>query len=617
MAKDKIKILVLTGDAPSLSRLNVGKEGRQIAHEIWGSEYRDRFQIEFELAVRRAELISLLARHRPNVVHFAGHGSEDGRIFLLSDDDKHLPLSADALKAIFAEFNETVRLVFLNACFTAPEAKAIAEVVESAVGTAKTISDRAAIAFASTFYSCLGNGFTIGQAFNLGKAQLLGAEWQGEGEISLLSRPDIDPYRTRLIETVEPSVPASVPDSSLIETDPTGRLYLSCAPSRMYETQLIALALRDRGIPLSEEALSSDRHLMDGLITEVLQSPGTSGALISLTPEAVDSQAVKSIELPLMLNRAGKGNSFFIIPTQTSDVDSGEVGVQLRSRGFQIHKLTKKKVGPTEAGEIARFALEKRISAIHKTLPKSDPLRVELYTRAQPPLEQGTALVIDWTERFKPRLATADAWTNSLLPALRDIVRVIETKAPGRVMHLDGRPSLPAVIAFGCAFIQPKGIKVGWTQHTSGRPDQMWSIDAGREPCGITVDTNSYQPDGSDLAVLVSITASVEQAFELSRPELPPFRAMVRAWKTPFGTDSLVTAGQAADAAFKIRDAVRDARTNYPRLGVIHLFMAVPSGLAMMIGQLLNVLGPVQTYDLESADSTGRYRPAVVLRPCD
>jgi len=45
--------------------------------------------------------------------------------------------------------------------------------------------------------------------------------------------------------------------------------------------------------------------------------------------------------------------------------------------------------------------------------------------------------------------------------------------------------------------------------------------------------------------------------------------------------------------------------------------MAVPAGLAMMVGQLLNVLGPIQTYDLESLSSGGQYRAAALLKPSD
>ena len=40
---------------------------------------------------------------------------------------------------------------------------------------------------------------------------------------------------------------------------------------------------------------------------------------------------------------------------------------------------------------------------------------------------------------------------------------------------------------------------------------------------------------------------------------------------------------------------------------------SVPVGLAMLIGQLLNTLGPVQTYEHIQVDAIGVYEPAAVL----
>jgi hypothetical protein len=49
--------------------------------------------------------------------------------------------------------------------------------------------------------------------------------------------------------------------------------------------------------------------------------------------------------------------------------------------------------------------------------------------------------------------------------------------------------------------------------------------------------------------------------------------------------------------------------------GKVHLmprdreWWAVPAGLAMLIGQLLNILGPVQTYEHISTEGVGVYVP--------
>ena len=55
--------------------------------------------------------------------------------------------------------------------------------------------------------------------------------------------------------------------------------------------------------------------------------------------------------------------------------------------------------------------------------------------------------------------------------------------------------------------------------------------------------------------------------------------------------------------------------------GKVHLmprdreWWAVPAGLAMLIGQLLNTLGPVQTYEHISTEGVGVYVPSSLLTP--
>lgn len=193
MSDGKVKILVLAADPSSLQHLKLDEELRAIDIKLYGGRHRDRIEFLTALAVRRGELLDLLNRHRPHVVHFSGHGSREGEIFLVSEDDNHVPLSAEALKAIFAAFKDTVRLVFFNACHSRPEAEAIVEEIDCAVGTNTRISDRAAIAFAASFYSAIASGRSIGNAVQQGKARLLSEGIHEEESIELLVKRGVDP----------------------------------------------------------------------------------------------------------------------------------------------------------------------------------------------------------------------------------------------------------------------------------------------------------------------------------------------------------------------------------------------------------------------------------------
>ena len=58
---------------------------------------------------------------------------------------------------------------------------------------------------------------------------------------------------------------------------------------------------------------------------------------------------------------------------------------------------------------------------------------------------------------------------------------------------------------------------------------------------------------------------------------------------------------------------VRRARQTCGVHGQVHLFIAVPVGLAMLIGQLLNALGQVQTHEHIPQGVTGHYVPVALL----
>ena len=59
--------------------------------------------------------------------------------------------------------------------------------------------------------------------------------------------------------------------------------------------------------------------------------------------------------------------------------------------------------------------------------------------------------------------------------------------------------------------------------------------------------------------------------------------------------------------------SIKSARSTWREIQCTHLFLAVPAGVALMIGQLANTLGPLQTYEHLPVDAVGRYRPAVRL----
>jgi hypothetical protein len=206
-------------------------------------------------------------------------------------------------------------------------------------------------------------------------------------------------------------------------------------------------------------------------------------------------------------------------------------------------------------------------------------------------------------------------WEQRLLPALETIAQVCEQHAPGRRFIAEGLCALPAAVALGTVFLATRRLPIAWRQISPNRPPELWSLDAKPEGSEFEAQIIPNNPAGADLALLVSVTSNVEPAFAATRPQLHQLRGFVTVAKPGNYPHDLETAGQARDVVRVIVEGLCRARDALQPRGTLHLFLAVPAGLAMLIGQMLNTFGPVQTYEHVSPGNVGRYEPAALLEP--
>ena len=169
---EKIRILFLSANSWTMSRILVDEEVREISERIHEGVYRDCFELYKYPAARPKDLQHLLLTYRPHIVHFSGHGSKRQKIILAGPHGRGKSVDQQGLADVFALYNNHVRLVLLNACFTKEQARSISEVVDYSIGAARPIGDKASVAFAGAFYRALGFGKGVREAFASAKAEL-------------------------------------------------------------------------------------------------------------------------------------------------------------------------------------------------------------------------------------------------------------------------------------------------------------------------------------------------------------------------------------------------------------------------------------------------------------
>ncbi|MCC5639711.1 CHAT domain-containing protein [Nostoc sp. CHAB 5844] len=169
MTNNKIKILILTANPKNTNRLRLDEEVREIHEALERAKMREQFELISQWAVRPNDLVYAIVKHKPQIVHFSGHGAGSEGLALENELGEGQLVSTEALAQLFKLFQDKIQCVLLNACYSEAQAEAIQQHIDYVIGMNQAIGDRAAIRFAQSFYQGLGNELSIQDAYELGR----------------------------------------------------------------------------------------------------------------------------------------------------------------------------------------------------------------------------------------------------------------------------------------------------------------------------------------------------------------------------------------------------------------------------------------------------------------
>jgi hypothetical protein len=193
-----LRILFLGSSPEGTPGLRLDQEVREIDAGLRQAEFRDQFDLRQQHAVRINDLQPALLRHRPQIVHFSGHGQSDG-LYLEDETGQSRKVPGSVVARILGVFKKQIRCVVLNACYSKDQAEEIAKDIDCVVGMSSAVDDRSAIRFSSAFYQALAFGESVEMAFNLGCAQV-DLAGLGEGNLPQLIASRRDPGEIVFVE---------------------------------------------------------------------------------------------------------------------------------------------------------------------------------------------------------------------------------------------------------------------------------------------------------------------------------------------------------------------------------------------------------------------------------
>ena len=168
-----IIILFLSANPSTTDALELIKECNIINQKLRAAAEKGDFKLEQRHDISIQWLIEELLNYNPQILHFSGHGSSTSSLIFKNENTGQIEeVPPSGLSNMFRILGNKIYLVFLNACYSEKQARAIAKHVNCVIGMSKAVSDKAAIEFASTFYSSLGFGKSVKEAFDLGIVQL-------------------------------------------------------------------------------------------------------------------------------------------------------------------------------------------------------------------------------------------------------------------------------------------------------------------------------------------------------------------------------------------------------------------------------------------------------------
>ena len=220
---------------------------------------------------------------------------------------------------------------------------------------------------------------------------------------------------------------------------------------------------------------------------------------------------------------------------------------------------------------------------------------------------------LDWREycdRTSRKVPDPDTWDTILFAQLQQAKQNLAEASTSRYVYLLGLRPLTMSLAIGFMFPYVAGYQFRVKQPTGGQM-ACWETSAPPSEARLKVYREQGM-EGDHLILAVGISANAwEDVSQFQKDNLATFNALVYVEpEQGAGQQALKSDGDAVALAFHAKELMRQYRRQY-KAKQIHLILACPAAFAVFLGQQLNALGRVVTYE---RTEEGGYQASVNLR---
>ena len=391
-------------------------------------------------------------------------------------------------------------------------------------------------------------------------------------------------------------------------TDPTGSVFISyrrspARPAGNGEATLVCDALRRAGVPTWRDLDSLAYEPTEEALVAALDDPSLSGAILLVSPEVASSPIVSRIEAVRIFRRYRAGDGFWVLPVLI-DLDYGEADAALDSpAGFQdlghwnMYKIESETIGSSEARTIARRAVKARLQAI-RAKDVDGPLSIGVFARRPPAAT--CSLAHDFSAQFNGRKVDDGGYKAFEKALLDGASRILETFPSPRLVG-EGMAPLPLGALVGAVYSPRAGFELRWSQFVEGRNRQQWSFDLPAGEIAMDARVTRGDPSSEDLVLAIGLSADIEHAMAESLRGLGvAFRACMHCSPRSgsYTPGRVLAPEQGVGFVLSAIQKVRNLREDFAmKRAHLHLFLACPLAMAVLIGQKLNTFSDCHLYE--------------------
>jgi nucleoside phosphorylase len=210
----------------------------------------------------------------------------------------------------------------------------------------------------------------------------------------------------------------------------------------------------------------------------------------------------------------------------------------------------------------------------------------------------------DWVEAQQQTLAGFDKLVAPLLQA-----------HPNYRIHFFGTSSVPLMMLLGTKVSTWRSVTAYNHHHT--RKEWTWEDPAAPAPkVSLDLDSLPTRPSSAPGDVVVRVSVSYRVDPLLTRAQvLHPIAEIDLGVETP-SLDVLVSPAGVEAVARRFREALDEIQKRLPNTSTVHVFAAVPPGVAFRMGAWISetIHARVQLHELERQGATNGYYPAFILQ---